>query len=613
VTDLRAEDPATLGPYTMVSRLGEGGMGSVFLAHDPSGRPVAVKMIRRDLAADPDFRRRFRGEVERARQVPPFCTAEVLDADPDHEMPYLVVEYVDGPSLATVLEERGPLTPSNLHGVAIGVATALTAIHGAGVVHRDLKPNNVLLAPGSPKVIDFGIARWVDGATANTRPNQLMGTVPYMAPERFDGEPDRSLGPASDVFAWGAVVVVAGTGRTPFAAATPASVATRILTAEPDLGSLHGPLRDLVIQCLAKDPAQRPTARDLLDELLAGKRHNLAAALARQPALRVAVEGAQAATDHQVTAAVPAAPGTGPDTTRLPPARTEPADAERATTRFVDPAASGTQATAVSTGPGPAPHPAPHPAPEPPARGRRRVVAALVALLVLATAGIVGGIFTGHIRVGGSPDTTAGSGPPAPGGTATREPATAGSVLPGGRRVVSDTLAVAREWQVRNDEQQQATCDFAAALVVTRRTAGTYRCPGPVTPVGDLAAFVDVRLRATGNPAKACAGIWFRFDADSGYLLRICAEGITLAIHRATAQPPIEVLREWPGELAVDVVARIGVAARGDEVTVYRDGQPVGSHTDSQFGRGRVVLGIAADAGRGPFTVSFANVEVYAA
>ena len=436
----------------------------------------------------------------------------------------------------------------------------------------------MLLAPGSPKVIDFGIARWVDGATANTRPNQLMGTVPYMAPERFDGEPDRSLGPASDIFAWGAVVVVAGTGRTPFAAATPSAVATRILTAEPDLGSLQGPLRDLVVQCLAKDPAQRPTARDLLDELLAGKRHNLAAALARQPALRVAVEGAQAATDHQVT-----------------PSR--PTDAD-GTTRLVNPSAESAAPAATPR----------------PARGRRRAAAALIALLVLATAGIAAGMATGHIRVGGKPDATAASGSPAPDGASTSTPATAGSVLPGGRRIVSDTLAVPREWQVRNDEQQQATCDFAGALVVTRRTAGSYRCPGSVTPVGDLAAFVDVRLRASGNPAKTCAGIWFRFDTGSGYLLRVCADGITLSTHRADGQSPFEVLREWPGPLAADEVVRIGVAAVDDELTVYRDGQRVGSHTDAQFNRGRVVLGIVttADAGRGTFAVSFANVEVYA-
>jgi len=161
-------------------------MGTVFLARSPAGLQVAVKVVRADLAPDDEFRRRFRSEVARARQVPPFCTAEVLDADPEAEHPYLVVEYVDGPTLAQVVDDRGPLTAANLHSVAIGVATALTAIHGAGVIHRDLKPRNVLLASGSPKVIDFGIARAMEGtATGNTTPEFMMGTVAYMAPERF--------------------------------------------------------------------------------------------------------------------------------------------------------------------------------------------------------------------------------------------------------------------------------------------------------------------------------------------------------------------------------------------------------------------------------------------
>src|SRR3954451_10000911 len=215
-----------LGAYEVLRPLGQGGMGTVYLGRSPDGRQVAIKVIRADLSHDDEFRRRFRSEVNRARQVPPFCTAEVIDADPDHEQPYLVCEFVDGPSLAEVVSERGPLTASNLHSVAIGVATALTAIHGAGVIHRDLKPRNVLLAPGTPKVIDFGIARALEATSGHTGTDQMVGTVAYMAPERFDGE--SSLTPAADIFAWGAVVAYAGMGRTPFNADSAPVTAVRI-------------------------------------------------------------------------------------------------------------------------------------------------------------------------------------------------------------------------------------------------------------------------------------------------------------------------------------------------------------------------------------------------
>jgi predicted Ser/Thr protein kinase len=275
----------------MLGRLGEGGMGAVYLAEAPDERLVAVKVIRPELAYQDEFRARFRSEVNRARQVPPFCTAEVLDADPEHETPYLVVEFVDGPSLGEVVAEQGPLTAGNLHSVAIGVATALTAIHGAGVIHRDLKPRNVLFSLGTPKVIDFGIARALEVTSQHTRTDQMVGTVAYMAPERFDSD-NRVVGTAADVFAWGAVVAYAGTGRTPFSADSPAATAARILTQPPELSGLPRPLRDLVALTLAKEPEERPTAHELLDMLLsAGPQEALT--LAERPALRRAAEAAQ--------------------------------------------------------------------------------------------------------------------------------------------------------------------------------------------------------------------------------------------------------------------------------------------------------------------------------
>src|SRR4051812_120867 len=243
-------------------------MGIVYLGLDGAGRYVAIKLVHSALADNPVFRARFRSEVERARQVPAFCTAEVLDADLDHEPPYLVVEYVDGPSLAEVVAERGPLSSANLHSVAVGVATALTGIHGAGVIHRDLKPENVLLPPGSPKVIDFGIARAFEATSQHTRTDQMVGTVAYMAPERFASRPGTDLTAAADIFAWGCVVGYAGTAHPPSHAAPPPPTPARILTQPPYLEGLAEPLRSLVELSLAKEPEDRPTARELLDMLV---------------------------------------------------------------------------------------------------------------------------------------------------------------------------------------------------------------------------------------------------------------------------------------------------------------------------------------------------------
>ncbi|MFG1838147.1 serine/threonine protein kinase [Micromonospora sp. NPDC049175] len=291
---LRPGDPARLGGYEVLDRLGDGGMGTVFLARSPQGRQVAVKVVRPEFSHDEEFRGRFRSEVNRARQVPPFCTAEVLDADPDHNPPYLVVEYVEGPSLAQVIRDRGPLGAAQLHSIAVGVATALTAIHGAGVIHRDLKPANVLVAPGGIKVIDFGIARAFEATSHHTRTNQMVGTVSYMAPERFDATSGRPVGPAADIFAWGALVAHAATGRNPFGGDSPTAVAMRILTQPPDLTGLGGALRELVSRALEKDPAARPTARELLDGLLTAANQGNADATAQRLAEMPTVRAAQA-------------------------------------------------------------------------------------------------------------------------------------------------------------------------------------------------------------------------------------------------------------------------------------------------------------------------------
>ena len=276
---LHPADPYRLGRYLLKARLGEGGMGTVYLAEDPGGRLVAVKAVRPEYARDEHFRRRFRSEVNRARQVPPFCTAALLDASPEHDPPYLVVEYVDGPSLSEVIKENGPLSGGNLHSVAVGVATALAAIHGAGVVHRDLKPQNVLFALGMPKVIDFGIAKATEPTSQHTRTSEMVGTLAYMAPERFDPETDRRPSPAADIFAWGAVIGYAGSGRNPFAGDSPSVTAARILTQPPRLDGLPSDLVPVIERALAKDPKERPTAPELLDLLTSGGRRGIPAEL----------------------------------------------------------------------------------------------------------------------------------------------------------------------------------------------------------------------------------------------------------------------------------------------------------------------------------------------
>ncbi|WP_344952766.1 serine/threonine-protein kinase, partial [Actinomadura miaoliensis] len=266
---LQPDDPRELGPYRLLARLGRGGMGTVFLGEDSSasgpGRHVAVKVINRELASETAFRERFRREVTAARQVRRFCTAPVLDAELDRDPLYVVTEYIDGPSLERAVAERGPLPGSDLEGLAVGVATALAAIHGAGIVHRDLKPANVLLSATGPRVIDFGIARALDAAEGPTRTGQFVGTPNYLAPELLRGEPVTA---ASDVFSWGCVVAFAGTGRAPFAGNTVPEIFYRVAHEAPRLDGLDPALRELVTATLDKDPNNRPSVGELLGRLV---------------------------------------------------------------------------------------------------------------------------------------------------------------------------------------------------------------------------------------------------------------------------------------------------------------------------------------------------------
>jgi hypothetical protein len=265
LAELQAGDPQRIGPYVLVGRLGSGGMGRVYLARSPGGRQVAVKVIRAELADDAGFRARFAREVAAARKVGGLFTAQVVDADLESPVPWLVTAFVPGMSLAEAVDHGGPLPPGTVLALAAGLAEGINAIHAAGVIHRDLKPSNVLLALDGPRIIDFGIAS-AAAATTLTGTGLMIGSPGFMSPEQAEGG---TVGPASDIFSLAGVLTFAIRGDGPFGSGETSALLYRVVHGAPNLDRVPGRLQPLISWCLSKEAARRPTAAEFLAELTA--------------------------------------------------------------------------------------------------------------------------------------------------------------------------------------------------------------------------------------------------------------------------------------------------------------------------------------------------------
>lgn len=260
-------EPQSIGAYRLLGRLGAGGMGRVYLGRSAGGRTVAVKVVHPHFALDEEFRARFRREVAAARRVGGQWTAPVLDADPEATVPWVATGYVAGPALSQAVAGHGPLPAHSVRVLGAGLAEALAAVHGLDLVHRDVKPSNVMLTLDGPRLIDFGIARATDGTASLTSTGVSVGSPGYMSPEQILG---KGITGAADIFSMGAVLAYAATGEAPFPGDSSAALLYKVVHEEPELGSLEGDLRELVAHCLAKDPAARPAPAQIAERLAPG-------------------------------------------------------------------------------------------------------------------------------------------------------------------------------------------------------------------------------------------------------------------------------------------------------------------------------------------------------
>ena len=500
VVPLLPGDPQWLGGYRLVGRLGEGGQGTVYLAQPPSGQPVAVKLLRAEWTRDPVARARFAREVAAVGKVAPFCTARILDARVDGDQPFVVSEFIDGPSLQAVVARHGPLSGSALDRLAVATATALSAIHQAGVIHRDLKPGNVLLGPDGVRVIDFGIARSADAAATLT--SQLFGTPGYMAPEVVRGE---QAGPAADVFAWAATITFAATGNPPFHGPNMAATIYQLTNGEPDLGVLSGHLRGIVAECVVQDPAARPTAVDLLMRLMQYSQHD---DLATQPPVFLqAPSQTVPVTDQYPPGPDPYAQEAGTYAEMPGPYGQAPGPYAQAPGPYAEMPGPYAQA------PGPyayAPATDAMPAPRDGRRGRAAAgwAAAIAGLAVLC---VIGGLLIPRLIAGPSPDATP---PPHPLGG----PGTAGAARHGRSPSVSaqtpaDAIPArfAGTWSGEARQKKGVITQWPATLVLPQgATRGTFSiptipCSATVTVTQVTKARILLSETVNSNPSGNCA------------------------------------------------------------------------------------------------------------
>jgi predicted Ser/Thr protein kinase len=503
-------DPRRLGAYELVGRIGHGGQGTVFLAHGRGGGPVAVKLLRAEWTREPAARARFAREVAAASKIAPFCTARILDSRLDGDEPFVVSEFIDGPSLHEVVTNDGPLTGPALHWLAVGTATALSAIHQAGVIHRDFKPGNVLMGPNGPRVIDFGIARSIDTTTTVT--SQLFGTPGYMPPEVVRGHP---AGPPADVFGWAATITFAATGTPPFHAPNVAAIVHQLTSGEPDLGTLAEPLRAVVAGCLVKEPEARPTAADLVTRLV-----QLSGQVGAVPPPAVAQAGSGATTRAPVPGVM--ALGQGGQAGVMSPPRPQ------APPWSTDRMAPGGAPPVFGPGPGPAPggngwRPQPAPAPRP-RSGGPGCAGWLIVVVGVAALVVVGGLLLPLLFAAKTPGHAPGS--PVTSAPGARQHRAAGQSTgppaPAPGLAKSIPLRFAGTWRGRANQPGGTVPHWSAVLKLPLgATAGTFTitsmpCHAIVTVVQLTQATLVLKETVGPGSASTCAPSGFIGLARTG-------------------------------------------------------------------------------------------------